>query len=46
VKDYPTVPALEGGLHDYFQIYNYERPHQSLDYRTPAMIHFGTQGNQ
>ena len=41
---YPTVPDLEYGLHDYFQLYNYERPHQSLDYRTPAMIHFGTQG--
>jgi len=46
VKDYPTVPALEYGLSDYFQLYNYERPHQSLDYRTPAMIHFGTQGNR
>jgi putative transposase len=45
VKEYPTVPALEYGLTDYFQIYNYERPHQSLDYRTPAMIHFGAQGD-
>jgi putative transposase len=42
MKDYPTVPALDDGLSDYFQLYNYERPHQSLDYRTPAMIHFGT----
>ena len=46
VKAYPTVPALDDGLSDYFQLYNYERPHQSLDYRTPAMIHFGTQGNR
>jgi putative transposase len=46
VKDYPSVPALDYGLCDYFQIYNYERPHQSLDYRTPAMIHFGTQGDR
>jgi putative transposase len=46
VKDYPTVPALEYGLSDYFQLYNYERPHQNLDYRTPAMMHFGAQGNQ
>ena len=45
-KEYPTVPALERGLHDYFQLYNYERPHQSLDYRTPAHVHFGTQGNR
>ncbi len=46
VKDYPTVPALEHGLHDYFQLYNYERPHQSLDYRTPADVHFDSQGTQ
>jgi len=46
VKEYPTVPALEGGLHDYFQLYNYERPHQSLDYRTPASVHFGTEASQ
>jgi putative transposase len=44
VKEYPTVPALERGLHTYFQLYNYERPHQSLDYRTPAAVHFGTPG--
>jgi putative transposase len=46
VKEYPTVPALAYGLHDYFQLYNYERPHQSLDYLTPAMVHFATQGVQ
>ncbi|MBT4311635.1 MAG: transposase, partial [Anaerolineae bacterium] len=28
------------GLEDYFQFYNYERPHQSLDYRVPADVHF------
>lgn len=41
IKEYPTVPALEHGLHDYFEIYNYERPHQSLAYRTPADVHHG-----
>jgi putative transposase len=40
IKEYLIVLALEGGLHDYFQFYNYERPHQSLSYRTPADIHF------
>jgi putative transposase len=40
IKEYPTVPALETGLHDYFQLYNYERPHQSLAYQTPAAVHF------
>jgi putative transposase len=41
INDYDTVPALETGLDDYFQLYNYERPHQSLAYRTPADVHFG-----
>lgn len=40
LKDYATVPALEAGLSHYFQLYNHERPHQSLDYRTPAEVHF------
>lgn len=40
IKEYPTVPVLETGLHDYFQLYNFERPHQSLQYRTPAAVHF------
>jgi putative transposase len=37
---YPTVPALFEGLARYFALYNYERPHQSLDYRTPAEVYF------
>ena len=40
LKAYQTVPALLTGLADYFQLYNYERPHQSLDYRVPAAAHF------
>jgi putative transposase len=40
IKQYDTVPALYAGLEDYFYLYNYERPHQSLDYCTPADIHF------
>jgi len=39
--DYTTVPELEAGLERYFQLYNHERPHQSLGYRPPAEIHFG-----
>jgi putative transposase len=41
IKDYPTVPALSTGLDNYFNFYNHERPHQSLDYRTPAEVHLG-----
>jgi len=40
IKEYNSVPALVAGLDDYFQLYNYERPHQSLAYRVPADIHF------
>ena len=40
VKEYATVPGLETGLGSYFHLYNYDRPHQSLAYRTPAAVHF------
>lgn len=40
LNDYDTVLALDAGLHIYFPRYNTERPHQSLDYRTPAEVHF------
>lgn len=40
IKEYATVSALFTGLSDYFDLYNYERPHQSLDYCTPADVHF------
>lgn len=39
-KGYDTVPALERGLDAYFHLYNHERLHQSLAYRTPAEVHF------
>lgn len=37
---YATVPALFTGLDRYFALYNQERLHQSLGYRTPAEVHF------
>jgi putative transposase len=40
IKEYATVPELLNGLGDYFDLYNYERPHQSLGYCTPADVHF------
>lgn len=40
LKDYATVPELADGLAAYFTFYNYERPHQSLNYCTPAELHF------
>ena len=41
IKDYETVKQLHEGLDQYFEFYNNERPHQSLEYRTPAMMYFG-----
>jgi putative transposase len=35
-RDYGSVAELDAGLARYFRFYNEERPHQSLDYRTPA----------
>jgi len=42
IQGYDTVPGLRRGLSRYFAFYNDERPHQSLDYRTPAAIYRGT----
>ena len=41
IKKYETVGTLRDGLEAYFRFYNYERPHQSLAYATPAEIYFG-----
>jgi len=40
MKAYPSVLELDLGLLDYFRFYNHQRPHQSLDYLTPAEVHF------
>jgi len=41
LKAYETVRNLEEGLVEYFEFYNTERPHQSLEYRTPEEVHYG-----
>jgi putative transposase len=43
IQGYETVPGLQRGLARYFAFYNDERPHQSLDYRTPAAVYRGTE---
>ena len=40
IKEYATVSVLEIGLTHYFDLYNYERPHQTLGYATPAECYF------
>ena len=39
LKRYEVVPDLQAGLKTYFPFYNEERPHQSLDDRTPAEVY-------
>jgi putative transposase len=40
LHEFSTVESLECGLHDYFHFYCHTRPHQALDYRTPAKVHW------
>lgn len=39
IKDYQSVSDARNGLNQYFQFYNYERYHQSLDYKTPFAMY-------
>jgi len=45
ISGYETVPELQHGLQRYFGFYNEERPHQSLEYQTPAIV-YGASGSQ
>lgn len=40
LKDYEGFYEAEESLDEYFLFYNNERPHQALDYQTPAEIYF------
>jgi putative transposase len=39
LKDYDDVPDSIGNLKRYFRFYNHERPHQAVNYRTPAEVY-------
>nr|WP_144918855.1 IS3 family transposase [Moraxella osloensis] len=39
LRQFDTVSQARAGLKDYFEFYNYERLHQSLDYHTPAQVY-------
>jgi putative transposase len=41
LKDYSGVADAIDNLSRYFHCYNHERPHQSLNYQTPAAVYFG-----
>lgn len=39
LKEYASVPELVRCLKQYFEFYNYERPHQGLDGKTPGEVY-------
>ena len=41
LKSYTSVLDAVTNLNAYFSFYNHKRLHQSLNYRTPAHVHFG-----
>ncbi len=41
LKEFETVPKLLAGLKEYFEFYNFERPHQSFSWRTLAEFYWG-----
>lgn len=42
LHDYATPREVRGGITRYITLYNGQRPHQSLDYRTPAAVYFAS----
>ena len=40
LKNYETVVEAKMGIGEYIDFYNYQRPHQSLNYKTPAEIYY------
>ena len=41
LREFNTVREVNNALQEYFEYYNYQRFHQSLDYKTPANIYLG-----
>lgn len=39
IKQYQSMQETRAGLDAYFRFFNEQRPHQALNYRTPAEIH-------
>lgn len=41
ISGYQSIPNARAGLGEYFDLYNNERLHESLDYKTPAEVYLG-----
>jgi putative transposase len=46
LKDYADPREAREGLRAYFRFYDEQRPHQALDYRTPAEVYEGRAGGE
>lgn len=40
LRSYNTIDEARKGIRAWIEFYNHRRPHQALDYRTPAELHF------
>ena len=45
-KGYESMKEVRQGLKKYFEFYNKKRPHQGLEYRTPAEVYFGNRSTR
>lgn len=45
LKDYATPRDARQSIAAYFEFYNNRRPHQALDYQTPAAVYLTTVGS-
>ncbi len=41
LRSYQNLNEAKIGLAKYFKFYNYQRPHSSIDNKTPAQVYFG-----
>ena len=46
LHDYGTVSEAKQGIGNYINFYNQERPHQSLNYKTPAEMYFDSNNQE
>ena len=46
LKAYAQVPEARVGIGSYLWLYNEQRPHQALRYRTPAEVYRSTEVSQ
>ena len=40
LQAYETLPCAKQGIKEFIEHYNYKRPHQALDYKTPSELYF------